>query len=617
MNNSEVTNTFSNILISIMKLEDLVNRFDIIYMKMNDKNQFQMIEVKFYDTFKNCLSHKETLRTSFASLKKQLLQLSETPNSNIITDLFTASDASPAVQAAYLQRPTVKNVLKVQMDSAIFWKVIKQIKAGGSNITPDTIKSAVATVQAQYRLVQNKAVIDLSVYDAENYFNETRLDVIFDSINNTLANLNVDQLLDCLKNIVEIFQEYDLPIIQKIIKKIDDMMKLFGKLNETQNTPVVSSPLNTTQYQASFKEILKMFLNYSGKKHKTNVGKVTNTINAMTQTTIKHYNGITLTFTFVTRLLKLYMVTMLYDAQNPIITNLFNQQNMKQGYQYLKKMITVIPPQPPLAPQQPQHNDHVRLHLVRPSITQNDLYKIFSAPNKYRNCRNQILQNQANNLSQLGKELSEQALIPNITLNNLFAVPNCLGTLEEILSRAAPAAPPGDYILPYGESTGTIFTNAIFGKTIKDFREFMNYFILYQLHNYPPPAAPPAAPQGAEKDIYIICDPKVMEKVFGVKEYTPAAKSIYYLPYLNSVTLDVYVNVQDYDIYYDVANVKQDLFFDLIHNTIRLSPINPLPAPPGAPAAPVNILLDPTDNNFVKRIEKYYNRSLTNCPRGI
>ena len=26
--------------------------------------------------------------------------------------------------------------------------------------------------------------------------------------------------------------------------------------------------------------------------------------------------------------------------------------------------------------------------------------------------------------------------------------------------------PPGDYILPYGESTGTIFTNAIFGKTI-------------------------------------------------------------------------------------------------------------------------------------------------------
>ena len=87
--------------------------------------------------------------------------------------------------------------------------------------------------------------------------------------------------------------------------------------------------------------------------------------------------------------------------------------------------------------------------------------------------------------------------------------------------------------------------------------------------------------------------------------HVPAPKSIYDLPYLNSVTLDVYV--KDYDIYYDVANVKQNLFFDLNLNGI------PLPAPHQL----VHIILDPKYNEFVKRIEKYYNRSLTNCPQGI
>ena len=173
-------------------------------------------------------------------------------------------------------------------------------------------------------------------------------------------------------------------------------------------------------------------------------------------------------------------------------------------------------------------------------------------------------------------------------------------------------------ILPYKSSD-----DPIVGPTIKDFREFMNYFILYQLNK-------------KQKHIYIICDPKVMEKVFGVKQYktilgiasadvtdigaTGAAavgaamdfRSIYKLPYLNSVTLDVYINEKDYKykFYYDVENVIQGKD-DLSQKNVTINT--------GAGVVPneQSVFLDPTNRGFVSHIKDYYHVTQINCTNNL
>ena len=270
-----------------MKLEDYVNRFDTLYVKKKKTNSnkfnFQDIEAELYTTFANCFS--ESFKKYLSDIKNQLIQLFKyKTNIAIYTKLLKTSQLGNDEKKSLLQKDTVLKKLPDliyanEFWTNIFWEIINKIydkiPPGSLNDVntidtqhiDDYITNSIEEITTKYKYMTNKNGINLSEYEKVSYFSNKYLTEIYSSIDNSLANLSVYQLLYCLQKSVVILNELEIPIVKKIIDEIVKLKNLFEELSKTNKTPVVSANIDLEQYKNDFKEILKMFLKLFKKKN--------------------------------------------------------------------------------------------------------------------------------------------------------------------------------------------------------------------------------------------------------------------------------------------------------------------------------------------------------------
>ena len=504
---------FSNILVNIMKLEDRFNQFEAQYIQLkstspknkNGSNEFLDIENNFYTTFKaNIKIQKQRISHLLFSFKQSLIDLRDT-NEELYKKIIASNSETKLPNKNSSSKDIIKNN---KVEQYLFFKILDQLNAG-------------MNIEDVFSLYE----------EGNNYFTE----LINLNKNKNISSLNKIEDNDIRINILYILNAFlttivaqNLPTdLQPKIEKITSIIKNLVNL--------VLSPLNNTklkrnkevlidEYKKNLASILAIFKQYNKYKTKKEVENFTNLVNNMSKPIKKHFNGLTITFAFVTRLLKYLVIKLINEkvsnsssaaaapasAAPPAVKN-------KPIYNPRKIELVHIKP----------NVDPIQIILMRPTITKGDIFRMLSSPETYKECRAKELGTGANDKSKIGEALFN---------NNVYKDSNVpIFYFEE------------------GKSTADLFTNP-FDKTPLKSRQPQNIRAeigdkLWEQILDPQPN------HQSNPQLILICEPSDIQKIFDINDFANA-NSIQKMPYASGIKVNMYVEDNEKFYFEKVAKLE-------------------------------------------------------------
>jgi hypothetical protein len=516
---TELAKRFSNILVSIMKLEDRFNQMETKYIQMktrssqgkNKSNENQAtrddyveFESRFYELFREKFSQKsQEISNAIDKMADQMKIIAESDskqrNQNIrilpkILSIKNGKNFNEIIKSNNSSWDPERKISKIfntyPRYQPIFLKFFSELKGDGSNINDiaDKIKKRYLLKESKsfeniFRLPRNRINIELinsflKEFFIDNDSKKTPLDILnliyslqgvidsrgsnsFDRVRQNIDFTKLNKILDNLQN-----QFIDYPDIRTSSVKLD--------LNQ----------IDVSEYKKNFEEILQIFLRYKQYNNvnlmrnnskisitRKEIGNFGNLINNINHPIKKHFNGMTIVFVFVTRLLKYYIVTLISKRAKETNIPIISMDNLNESIGE-KKII-----------------------LMRPSITKGDIYKLLSTPQTYQECRNKWITSDAKTLSQIGREILED--LEGKIGENIFCFKSGLSTAQFIKADPSPEL----NVLNQKE-------NAI--KKITD--------KFYQIES--------------DQPIYFICEPWEMKKIFNIDNQLPYGSQL-------EITIDI------------------------------------------------------------------------------
>lgn len=535
---TELAKRFSNILVSIMKLEDRFNQMETKYIQMktrssqgkNKSNENQAtrddyveFESRFYELFKEKFSQKsQEISNAIDKMAAQMKIIAESDSKQRnqskrilpkILSIKNGKNFNKIINSNNSSWDPEREISKIfntyPRYQPIFLKFFSELKGDGSNI----IDKKANNIKNQYLLKESKSFENIFRLP-RNSITKTSKDKFLETIfENTPQKTPLDilNLIYSLQGVIDsrgsnsfdrVRQNIDFTKLNKILVDLQNQFIDYPDIR-TSSVKLDLNQIDVSEYKKNFEEILQIFLRYKQYNNvnlmrnnskisitRKEIGNFGNLINNINHPIKKHFNGMTIVFVFVTRLLKYYIVTLVNKHSRIGSSVPASATNI-----YTPRKIKIVNKKPNSS------GNPVQIILMRPTITKRDIYQMLSSPAKYKNCREKELGKDANEISKIGIALFQKGKYKDFS-----------GSI---------------FYFEDGKETAELYTNGVKKKLeSKEQKDVL-------------------AKIGKEINSIFICEPRDIKRIFGIDKYDDS-KAIQEMPYDSIIYVNMYVKGNEF-----------------------------------------------------------------------